>query len=83
MRRWGAAIIEMAAIGTARALVHDEALLSKPRYGVIFESNVRVPMRDGVTLASDVYRPDAPGRFPAILVRTPYGRAGASISEQA
>jgi putative CocE/NonD family hydrolase len=31
-----------------------------------------MPMRDGVTLSADVYRPDAPGKFPVILVRTPY-----------
>lgn len=35
---------------------------------------VMVPMRDGVKLAADIQRPDAPGRFPAILGRTPYGR---------
>ena len=31
-------------------------------------------MRDGVVLRADVLRPDAPGRFPALLVRTPYGK---------
>ena len=39
-----------------------------------------VPMRDGVKLATDIYRPaqngtPAPGRFPTLLVRTPYSRA--------
>lgn len=34
--------------------------------------NVDVPMRDGVNLATDIYRPDEEGRFPVILVRTPY-----------
>ena len=33
-----------------------------------------VSMRDGVRLATDVYRPDAPGTFPAILVRSPYDK---------
>ena len=61
---------------------YDDAGLSQPRYPVIFESNVRVAMRDGVTLATDIYRPDAPGKFPAILIRTPYSRAGAGASEQ-
>jgi putative CocE/NonD family hydrolase len=48
------------------------------RYPVRIEYDVRVPMRDGVTLSMDLYRPDAPGRFPVILVRTPYdnGTAG-------
>jgi len=32
-----------------------------------------IPMRDGVTLYADVYRPERDGRFPTIVVRTPYG----------
>ena len=39
---------------------------------VRLEFNVRIPMRDGVTLSADIYRPDAPGKFPVILSRTPY-----------
>ncbi len=38
----------------------------------------RVPMRDGITLSADVYRPIAAGagsRYPAILMRTPYLKA--------
>jgi len=30
--------------------------------------------RDGVTLRADVYRPDAPGRFPVLLSRLPYNK---------
>ncbi len=32
--------------------------------------------RDGVTLHADVVRPDAPGRFPVSLARTPYNKKG-------
>jgi putative CocE/NonD family hydrolase len=32
-----------------------------------------VAMRDGVLLATDVYLPAAPGKYPVILQRTPYG----------
>ena len=42
------------------------------------ETDVAVPMRDGVVLRADLYRPDAPGRFPALLMRTPYGKQGAA-----
>ena len=35
----------------------------------------RVPMRDGVELSTDVWLPDAVGRFPTILIRTPYLKA--------
>jgi putative CocE/NonD family hydrolase len=31
--------------------------------------------RDGVTLYADVYRPDASGRFPVLVVRTPYDKS--------
>ena len=42
--------------------------------GVVIERNVMVPMRDGVRLATDVYRPDKPGQFPVLLQRLPYGK---------
>jgi len=42
---------------------------------VLIERNVRVPMRDGVSLAADIYRPKAPGRYPVLISRGPYGRA--------
>jgi putative CocE/NonD family hydrolase len=51
---------------------YDEALLSKPTHKVKVEMDVRIPMRDGVTTSVDIYRPDAEGRFPAVLVRSPY-----------
>jgi hypothetical protein len=51
------------------------------------ERDVMVPMRDGVRLASDVYRPavngqPAAGAFPVILERTPYGKGEISRSER-
>ena len=44
------------------------------QFKVIRERNVMVPMRDGTRLATDVFRPDAPGRFPALVNRGPYGK---------
>jgi predicted acyl esterase len=39
-----------------------------PRYDkMIQERDVMVPMRDGVRLCVDIYRPDAEGKFPALL----------------
>jgi len=35
---------------------------------------IMVPMRDGVRLATDVVLPEGEGQFPAILIRTPYGK---------
>ena len=57
---------------TAPLRHYDENLLSKSAYRVKVEIDVKVPMRDGVALSADIYRPDAEGKFPAILIRTPY-----------
>ncbi|MEW5900732.1 MAG: CocE/NonD family hydrolase [Acidobacteriota bacterium] len=43
-------------------------------YPVKVETNVAAVMRDGVRLAADIYRPDNGGKFPAILIRTPYNK---------
>ena len=40
----------------------------------VFETDVQVPMRDGVKLAANIFRPKGDGRSPAILMRTPYGK---------
>jgi putative CocE/NonD family hydrolase len=49
-----------------------DPLLSQPVFKVKQEDNLRVPMRDNVKLATDVYRPEKEGKFPTILLRTPY-----------
>lgn len=38
------------------------------------ERDVTAKMRDGVTLRADVYRPKAEGRYPVLLMRTPYDK---------
>ena len=50
---------------------------SQPTHTVRIDFNQRVRMRAGVELSADVYRPDADGRFPVILNRTPYTKTGA------
>lgn len=42
---------------------------------MIHETNVAVPMRDGVILRADLWRPAGEGPFPALICRTPYGKA--------
>lgn len=41
---------------------------------LVVEKNVMVGMRDGVKLATDVYRPDGSGPFPTIVQRLPYDK---------
>ena len=54
-------------------------------YGIVVSQNVMIPMRDGVRLATDVYRPaDAngiavEGEFPVILGRTSYDKSNPVI----
>lgn len=47
-------------------------MLSQPAHDVRFLYDLRAPMRDGVRLSTDVYLPEGGGRFPAIVLRTPY-----------
>ncbi len=42
--------------------------------GVIVENDVLVPMRDGVRLACDIYRPATGGPVPALVQRQPYDK---------
>ncbi len=53
--------------------------LSQPVLAVTTERNVKMKTRDGVELAMDIIRPTAPGRYPVILTRTPYGRGAATV----
>lgn len=41
---------------------------------VVVEKNLEVPMRDGVVLAADVYRPAGGQPAPTLVTRTPYGK---------
>ncbi len=38
------------------------------------EINIPIPMRDGLMLSANVYRPMAPGQYPVIMAFTPFGK---------
>ncbi|MGH7504161.1 MAG: CocE/NonD family hydrolase [Longimicrobiales bacterium] len=83
IRRSILAAVCMLAIG-APAFAQDEVPVAERRAErhesesklesiAIIERKLMLPMRDGVRLATDVYRPkDATGPVPTIFVRTPY-----------
>ena len=48
--------------------------LSRPSFGIARDNNARVLLRDGVTLLADVHRPEADGRYPALIAASPYPR---------
>jgi predicted acyl esterase len=52
----------------------DYRNLSEPQYRIRREANVDVGTRDGTILLADVHRPDANGRFPALIAASPYPR---------
>src|SRR5882672_2133781 len=52
------------------------AAMAAENYEVTVERNAAAKMRDGVTLRADIYRPKAEGKFPVLLVRTPYDKTG-------
>jgi len=52
------------------------AVMAAENYEVAVERNVAAKMRDGVTLRADIYRPKADGKYPVLLVRTPYDKTG-------
>jgi uncharacterized protein len=56
-----------------RGLVSHLLGLSPALHDVAVELELRIPMADGAELVADRYYPREPGRFPTILVRTPYG----------
>lgn len=60
----------------AVALAGCAATLQAQRADVTVERGVPVHMRDGTVLRADIYRPTQAGRYPVLLQRTPYNKAG-------
>jgi len=50
----------------------QESIFDKLNEIATVDEKVMMPMRDGVRLASDIYRPKGEGRYPIIFSRTPY-----------
>jgi uncharacterized protein len=52
----------------------EDALRAVSRFRVRVERDVTCPMRDGVILRAEVYRPQAGRPVPALVMRLPYGK---------
>src|SRR5258706_5893335 len=65
-----------ALLATSLFLTASLACAANP-YAVSYERNGAVRMRDGVRLRADIFRPDAEGKFPVLLQRTPYDKDNA------
>ena len=53
------------------------ATVQEQSLAVSVSVDVSVPMRDGVKLMSNIFRPEGEGAYPVIVMRTPYGKGDA------
>jgi predicted acyl esterase len=60
-----------------QALPHKD-VPATPLPRLVEFDNVPIRMRDGVLLRADIYLPVGSGRWPAVLIRTPYNRRAAN-----
>lgn len=67
------AVIAMVLVAGARLEAQDT--------NVVRETDVAVPMRDGVVLRADVWRPAGDGKYPVLVYRTPYGKHQATAAQ--
>ena len=76
VRRSWIAVVAAAALGGA---VAPKSAAAPQEGGIVAQKNgvtcrtEYVATRDGVMLATDVYLPPVPGRYPVVVQRTPYG----------
>ncbi|MBV9181777.1 MAG: CocE/NonD family hydrolase, partial [Acidobacteria bacterium] len=66
-------------VSSTANLTHTQDASSSLNYDIAEFDNLMIPMRDGVRLATNIYRPGEngepiEGKFPVILERTPYGK---------
>lgn len=71
-----ALVLALAVALPVRAQAPNAGNYSPAVYDVLEERGQLVPMRDGVRLSVDLFRPDDPARFPGILSITPYDNSG-------
>ena len=77
----------MAVVYEGSRMTAGEEWQSIPDTGVLVRRDVMVPMRDGVRLATDIYRPHLAGTpiatpLPVLLERTPYDKRGTNAADR-
>lgn len=84
-------VLYMASCAIAVLVCGAKAAIQEPDIAyevVLFANNLMIPARDGVKLATDIYRPAVRGvpvadKLPLLLQRTPYNKQGERLVEQA
>ncbi|MDX2056357.1 MAG: CocE/NonD family hydrolase [Gemmatimonadales bacterium] len=70
--RWLLAVV---VVGAGTASAQDRFARPEPRNEFTVQRDVLIPMRDGVSLAANLYLPkNVGGRFPVVVIRTPYDK---------
>ena len=62
--------------GLAWGQAPDSGNPLRQEFEVIEYKDEKIPLRDGVELVADIFRPKSDQKFPAILLQTPYGKTG-------
>ncbi len=81
-RRYTASCVRrIAPLAALLVLLAVAAFARDAEFEVVVETDVMVPMRDGVRLATDIYQPAKDGtplgeKLPTVLTRTPYNKGG-------
>ncbi len=55
-----------------RIYAQEDTIVSRLEHIAIIEQKIMMPMRDGIRLATDIYRPKTDQPVPVIFVKTPY-----------
>jgi uncharacterized protein len=69
--------ISMLAAAQARAQKPEPGDCSKPTHRIVKDIGRLVPVRDGIRLSVDIYRPAEEGRYPVVFAHVPYGNGSA------
>jgi uncharacterized protein len=72
-RRWLVPLLAFSSVAVVTSPLAARQSPSNPSR-IVVERNVPAKMRDGIILRADIYRPNAEGKFPVLLVRTPYDK---------
>src|SRR5690606_28224726 len=85
--RWHRALASTALLALACGSA-PQTEADAPYEAVLYEKDVMVPMRDGIRLATDIYRPavngvPVEGPLPAVLTRTPYDKSSSTLRAEA
>ena len=60
---------------------HQTVLAAENDFEVEVRPDVKIPMRDGIKLSANIFLPKSEGKFPVILIRSPYGKGDEKYSD--